>query len=71
MFVVVGVWECVKPWPGNRVNGCRVLLSGLVSLTSVLLFWLVIPATSLLRSISELSSLVVHHHQGAPNFINF
>ena len=47
MFVVVGVWECVKPWPGSRMNGCRVLLSGLVSLTPVLLFSLVVPATSL------------------------
>ena len=47
MFVVVGVWEYVKPWRGSRVNGCRVLLSGLVSLIPVFLFSLVVPATSL------------------------
>ena len=47
MFVVVDVWECVKPWPGIRVNRYRVLLSGLVSLTPVLLFSIVVPATSL------------------------
>ena len=61
MFVV-DIWESVKPWPDSQLNGCRVLLLGLVSLTPVLLFSLVVPVTSLQRSISELSSLVVRHH---------